>query len=134
MLTSMPVHRHRRLAPSLVLLLACALLWGQWLGQAHRVLHLPGDTHAAHAHEVQAHAAEAHEAGAAHDVLAHLLAPAEDAPDCRLYDQLGQGWALVLPLLTLPAVALPQVPGWVPRAQAPLTVCAFFAARAPPLR
>lgn len=119
----------RRLAPSLALLLACALLWGQWLGQAHRVLHLPGTTHAARAHQV-----EAHEAGAARDVLAHLLAPADDAPDCRLYDQFGQGWAAALLLPVLPAVFLSQGQAWVAQARAPSSACAPFAARAPPLR
>ena len=123
-----PVHLTRqRLAPSLVLLLACALLWGQWLGQAHRVLHLPADAQAGHAHE-----ARAHEAGAALDVLAHLLAPAEDAPDCRLYDQLGQGWATALPVPALPAAFSPRPQPWVVLSRHQPPAGAPFAARAPP--
>lgn len=115
----------RRLAPSLALLLACALLWGQWLGQVHRVLHLPG-MDAAHAQEV--------EAGAAHDVVAHLLAPADDAPDCRLYDQLGQGWGTAQSLPGLSAFALPLVAAWAARACHPSRTHSPFSARAPPLR
>ena len=115
----------RRLAPGLALLLACALLWGQWLGQMHRALHLPG----MHAHAT----AHAHAAEAAHDLLSHLLAPADDPVDCRLYDQLGQDWTTTLPLLALPAALLPQLQGWAPRTWALPAVCAPFAARAPPL-
>ncbi len=116
--------QHRPALRSLpgVVLLVLALLWAQLLGLAHGVLH----AHVAHnspAVWVQAQPAQ--------DLLAHLLAPASDESECRLYDQLGQGGPL-LPVLATPALALPLVPAWVVLQSLQQRPCAAFAARAPP--
>lgn len=115
-----PHHHPLRSLPG-VLLLALALLWAQALGLAHGVLH----AHAGHA------APAVVQAQPAQDVLAHLLAPAGDEHQCHLYDQLGQGGPL-LPLLAVPALALPLVPAWVVLQALQPHTCAAFAARAPP--
>ncbi len=118
--------RHPALSP--VLLLVVALLWAQLLGLAHRVLHSPQ----AGAVSVVAQAAQGYEAHAT-GLLAHLLAPAGDESDCRLYDQLGH--ADVLPALALLALALP-LPIFISQAVVAglfLPAPAPFEARAPPL-
>jgi hypothetical protein len=105
-----------------MVLLVLALLWAQLLGLAHGVLH---------AHVEHSSPAAWARAQPAQDLLAHLLAPASDESECRLYDQLGQGGP-VLPVLALPALALPLVPAWVVLQALQPRPCAAFAARAPP--
>lgn len=117
-----PQHQHTLRSLPGVMLLALALLWAQLLGLAHGVLH----AHVAH-HSPAVWA----QAQPAQDLLAHLLAPASDESECRLYDQLGQSGAL-LPALALPALALPLVPAWVVLQALQPRPCAAFAARAPP--
>jgi hypothetical protein len=102
-------------------LLVLALLWARLLGLAHGVLH----AHAGHA------PVAATQAQPAQDLLAHLLAPASDESECRLYDQLGQGGPL-LQSLAAPALALPLVPAWVVLQALQPRPCVAFAARAPP--
>lgn len=105
-----------------LLLLVLALLWGQLLGLAHGVRHAVPAAHDAVQATVQATGA---------GLLAHLLAPAGDEDECRLYDQLGHGG----PLPQLPAAApaaLPVLAAWVALPARPLPPCAAFAARAPP--
>ena len=107
-------------------LLVLALLWAQLLGLAHGVLHSHGgqvptaavSQEHAHAHEAQG-------------LLAHLLAPADDAGECRLYDQLGQGGPAALTSLSAPS-ALPLLPAWVVLQALQPRPCVAFAARAPP--
>lgn len=106
-----------------VLLLVLALLWAQLLGLAHGVLHAGPAAHAA-----QASASHPPAPG----LLAHLLAPAGDEGECRLYDQLGHGVPL-LSLPVLPAAALPVLPAWAVLLPLWPQPCAAFAARAPPL-
>lgn len=104
-------------------LLVLALLWAQLLGLAHGVLHA-GPA----AHEAVVHASSASATG----LLAHLLAPAGEDGDCRLYDQLGHG--APLPQLPAPAVAaLPVLVAWSLLSSLWPQPCAAFAARAPPL-
>jgi hypothetical protein len=111
-----------RLLPGTVLLVL-ALLWAQLLGLAHGVLH----AHAGHATEAVAQARP----GPAADLLAHLLAPASDESECRLYDQLGQGGPLPQTPVA-PALALPLVPAWVVLQALQPRPCVAFVARAPP--
>lgn len=106
-------------------LLVLALLWAQLLGLAHGVLHA-GPV----AHEAAVHAPAP--AASATGLLAHLLAPAGDEGECRLYDQLGHG-APLLSLPVLPAAALPVLPAWAVLLPLWPQPCAAFAARAPPL-
>ena len=117
-----PLHHYRLRSLPGVVLLVLALLWAQLLGLAHGILH----AHVEHSSP----AAWAH-AQPAQDLLAHLLAPASDESECRLYDQLGQGGPL-LPVLAVPALALPMVPAWVVLQALQPRPCAAFAARAPP--
>lgn len=121
---SVPAHAPHRHLPGTALLVL-ALLWAQLLGLAHGVLHaVPA---AAPAHDTALHA----QAAPAPGLLAHLLAPAGDEGECRLYDQLGHGAPLLQLSLALPSV-LPMLPAWavlLPRSVEP---CAAFAARAPP--
>ncbi len=115
--------RHPALSP--VLLLVVALLWAQLLGLAHRALHAPQ----AGVVPAVAHGHAAHAPG----LLAHLLAPAGDESDCRLYDQLGHADALpALPLLAL-ALPLPLFLSQAVLAGLCLPAPAPFEARAPPL-
>lgn len=102
-------------------LLVLALWWAQLLGLAHGVLH----AHAGHAPIAAA------QAQPAHDLLAHLLAPASDESECRLYDLLGQGGPLPPSALTS-ALALPLLPAWVVLQAPQPHACVTFAARAPP--
>jgi len=123
-----PLTTRRRPALSPALLLVVALLWAQLLGLAHRVLHSPQ----VGAVPVVAHVVQGHEAHAP-GLLAHLLAPAGDESDCRLYDQLGH--ADVLPAMPLLALALP-LPLFLSQAVATglfLPAPTPFEARAPPL-
>lgn len=120
--------RHPALSP--VLLLVVALLWAQLLGLAHRVLHSPqaGMLPAV----VQVAGSQGHAAHAP-GLLAHLLAPAGDESDCRLYDQLGHADALpAVPLLAL-ALPLPLFLSQAVLAGLCLPAPAPFEARAPPL-
>jgi hypothetical protein len=115
----------RRPVLSPVLLLVVALLWGQLLGLAHRVLHSP---RAGLPSAVVQVAGPHHAQG----LLAHLLAPADDTSDCRLYDQLGHADALpAVPWLALPPV-LPLFLAPACTARLLLPAPAPFAARAPP--
>lgn len=113
-------------------LLVLALLWAQVLGLAHGVLHF-------HAHSMPSLATGLpHEAGhdpehEGHGLLAHLLAPADDGGECRLYDQLGQEGGPPLQLLTVPSLSLPLIPAWVVLQSVRPRPCVAFAARAPPL-
>lgn len=115
-----PLHQHTLRSLPGVVLLVLALLWAQLLGLAHGVLH----AHVEHSVPVV-------QAQPAQDLLAHLLAPASDESECRLYDQLGQGGPL-LPVLAVPALALPLVPAWVVLQALQPRPCVAFAARAPP--
>jgi len=110
-----------------VLLLVAALLWAQLLGLAHGVLHAgsAGRDHLAPPAATQVSAAPA--AG----LLAHLLAPAGDEGQCRLYDQLGHGGPL-LQLPVLPAAVLPALQTQLVRLPQPSRPCAAFDARGPP--
>jgi hypothetical protein len=105
-------------------LLVLALLWAQLLGLAHGVLH----AHTGHAPQETAQHAHGQPA---QDLLSHLLAPASDESECRLYDQLGQGGPL-LQMPDAPALALPLVPAWVVLQALQPRPCVAFAARAPP--
>lgn len=116
-------HLFRRLPG--VGLLVLALLWAQLLGLAHGVLHV----HTAHASQETAQHAHGQPA---QDLLSHLLAPASDESECRLYDQLGQGGPL-LQMPDAPALAQPLVPAWVVLQALQPRPCVAFAARAPPV-
>lgn len=109
-------------------LLVLALVWAQLLGLAHGVLHVHG-VHASHAGVTPGHDDHAH---GAHGLLAHLLAPADEVGECRLYDQLGQGGPVAVSPLALPT-ALPLVPAWVVLQALQPRPCVAFAARAPPV-
>lgn len=124
-----PLTTRRYPALSPVLLLVVALLWAQLLGLAHRVLHSPQ----AGMSPAVVQGAGSHHTAHAPGLLAHLLAPAGDETDCRLYDQLGH--ADVLPALPLLALALP-LPLFLSQAVLAglcLPAPAPFEARAPPL-
>jgi len=118
----------RRPVLSPVLLLVVALLWGQLLGLAHRVLHSPR----AGLPSAVVQVAGAQHAAHAPGLLAHLQAPADDTSDCRLYDQLGHADAMpAVPWLALPPV-LPLFLAPACTARLLLPAPAPFAARAPP--
>lgn len=120
---SAPARAPFRHLPGTVLLVL-ALLWAQLLGLAHGVLHaVPAAPASVAALPAQAIPAPG--------LLAHLLAPAGDEGECRLYDQLGHGVPLLQLALTLPSV-LPVLPAWAVLLPRPLDPCAAFAARAPP--
>lgn len=108
-----------------------ALLVAQTLGLAHRVVHPGGavagveHTHAhTHGHE--------HESGHHPSLLAALFAGHDEAPDCRLYDQLSHADLLpalpvAVPALHPPALQLAcHAAGFVARRSA------LFDARGPP--
>lgn len=122
---SAPAHAPYRHLPGTVLLVL-ALLWAQLLGLAHGVLHAVPVTAAAQDPVLHAQAVPS-----APGLLAHLLAPAGDEGECRLYDQLGHGAPLLQLSLSLPSV-LPMLPAWAVLLPRPLQPCAAFAARAPP--
>lgn len=124
-----PIQTSSRRLPGVVLLVA-ALLWAQLLGLAHGVLHAGLAAQDVVSQRAAAPAAAAPPAG----LLAHLLAPAGDEGQCRLYDQLGHGGPLLqLPLL--PAAVLPVLQAWaVLLPQRPLTCPAFHARGPPPSR
>ena len=111
-----------------VLLLVAALWWAQLLGLAHGVLHAgtAGRDHLTPPAATQVSAAPAT------GLLAHLLAPAGDEGQCRLYDQLGHGGPL-LQLPVLPAAVLPVLQAWAVRLPQRPQPCAAFEARGPPL-
>lgn len=120
---SAPARAPFRHLPGTVLLVL-ALLWSQLLGLAHGVRHaVPATPGAAVAAQASATPAPG--------LLAHLLAPAGDDGECRLYDQLGHGAPLLQLSLVLPSV-LPLLPAWAVLLPRPLEPCAAFAARAPP--
>jgi hypothetical protein len=116
----------------LVLLFAAALLWAQMLGLAHAVLH--GPQAQAGVSQPEASALEAADKTPRAGLLGHLLghADTQGAPDCQLWDQLGQTAGLVeVPVLLLPAAPLFfQAPLPVPRIVQDLF--APYGARAPP--
>lgn len=126
-----PRLRFRHLPGAVLLVLA--LLWAQLLGLAHGVLH--GHGVPARVELSAQGAGQGHEAHEVHDthggLLAHLLAPADEGGECRLYDQLGQGAASAQALPVLPT-ALPLLPAWAALRALPPHPCAAFAARAPP--
>lgn len=101
-----------------------ALLAAQTLGLAHRVVH-PGVSAPVHSHD--------HAHDHAHESADGLFADHDDAPDCRLYDQLSHADSLpVLPL----AVAALLVPAFLLACREGETVArhvALFQARGPPL-
>ncbi len=113
---------HRSLPGTVLLVLA--LLWAQLLGLAHGVLHVHG------VHTPAVAAAQDHD-HAEHGLLAHLLAPADDAGECRLYDQLGHGGPVTPQPIAIPS-ALPLLPAWVVLQALQPRPCVAFAARAPP--
>ncbi len=107
-----------------VVVLVLALLWAQLLGLAHGVRHAGGfNSGQATTVAVQ----KAFGAGP----LAHLLAPAGDDGECRLYDQLAHG-APVLDLPVVLAALLPLAVAWPPLVGIHAPPCAAFVARAPP--
>jgi hypothetical protein len=136
--------------------LVLALLWSQMLGLVHSVRHVHGLAHApshGHAagdpHEVRAHGKEAPAEAGGHPirpvhapadvgadmgagVLGHLHAPADEAQDCRLYDQLGHAGPVSAPF-GLWVHALPRVPAWVVLQALQPRACVPFSARAPPV-
>lgn len=114
-----------RQLPGVVLLVA-ALLWAQLLGLAHGVLHA-----GVAARDYTSPVAMQVSAAAPAGLLAHLLAPAGDEGQCRLYDQLGHGGPL-LQLPVLPAAVLPLLQTQVVRLPQPSRPCAAFDARGPP--
>lgn len=114
---------YRRLPGTVLLVLA--LLWAQLLGLAHGVLHTGATGHDA------AVAVERH-VSASPGLLDHLLAPAGDEGECRLYDQLGHG-APLPQVPVLPVAMLPQLPAWAVLSTLRPQPCAAFSARAPPL-
>ncbi|MDP3700409.1 MAG: hypothetical protein Q8R72_05820 [Hylemonella sp.] len=116
--------RYRQLPGAVVLVLA--LLWAQLLGLAHGVMHAQGRQ--APVSAVTAHAAHAH---AEHGLLAHLLAPADETGECRLYDQLGLDGPVSPQHIAL-SLALPLLPAWVVLQALQPSPCVAFAARAPP--
>lgn len=140
--TQYPQHMRRRhwaLGP--VLLLACALLWAQALGLAHRVVHGPQLGGLAATSQTVSQTVTAggegaedkqREARAGQSLWAQLLAAHQSESDCRVFEQLGHADALpTLPLLALPALApLPPlvaaVVRWLPAPSLP------FQARGPP--
>ena len=107
-----------------VVLLVLALLWAQLLGLAHGVRHAGTPAYGV-AKVVSGPKAPAF------GPLAHLLAPAGDDGECRLYDQLGCAG----PLLQLPVLVAALPPLWqawavlLPQRVPPRL---GFAARAPP--
>lgn len=118
------------------LLLVLALLWAQMLGLAHGVRHV----HAPHVHAPHpvhqagdAHAVHASEHAAPQSLLEHLAAPEGEADDCRLYDQLGHGGPVAVPLIAALTQASPLTPAWVVLQALQPRPCVAFAARAPPL-
>lgn len=120
-------------ARALTLLFAAALLWAQMLGLAHAVLHGPQAQTVASGPDI--HAPELGErVSSGSGLLQHLLGHADrqDAPDCKLWDQLGQTTAL----LALPLLHLPQSPIFycVPASLTPHARDLFapYGARAPP--
>lgn len=117
------LHPFRRLPG--VGLLVLALLWAQLLGLAHGVLHAHVAPSAIASGQTHAHAEP-------QDLLGHMLAPASDESECRLYDQLGQG-APLLQVPVAPALAAPLVPAWVVLQALQPRPCVAFAARAPPI-
>lgn len=114
----------RPVAAGVLGLFVLALLWAQLLGLAHGVRHGLAVPAPAHAH---VHAAAAHAPG----LLAHLLAPASEEAECRLYDQLGH--AAPLPALAVFATAaLPVFRVWTALQCALPAPRLAYAARAPP--
>ncbi|WP_050797413.1 hypothetical protein [Hylemonella gracilis] len=114
------------------MLLVLALLWAQVLGLAHGVRHV---------HAPQAHVQHSPKAGDAHmdpahvepqSLLEHLAAPDGEVQDCRLYDQLGHGGPVAVPLIAALTHASPLTPAWVVLQALQPRPCVAFAARAPP--
>ncbi|MFO6418979.1 hypothetical protein ACLBKS_02110 [Hylemonella sp. W303a] len=138
--------RARVTHPWMALVLALALVWAQMLGLAHGVRHAHGPmahpvhgAHAAHAggahtpthwHVEPAHAAAEHHRP--QSLLEHLAAPEGAADDCRLYDQLGHGGPVAVPLIAALTQASPLTPAWVVLQALQPRPCVAFAARAPP--
>jgi hypothetical protein len=121
--------RHWALGP--VLLLACALLWAQALGLAHRIVHGP-QLGGLHALAQPAVAAPDATAVVADGFLAQLFAGHQADSDCRVFEQLSHADTLpVLPLLALPALA-PLPPLAVVAASLLIRLVLPFQARGPP--
>ena len=109
-----------------VVLLVVALLWAQLLGLAHGVLHA-----GVAAQAVGPRAGAQVSVASASGLLGHLLAPASDEGQCRLYDQLGHGGP-TLQLPVLPAAVLPVLQVWAVRLPLRAQPCTAFEARGPP--
>lgn len=124
-------HRHWALSP--VLVLACALLWAQALGLAHRIVHGPQLT-SLHAVSQPAGAYASGAGGVVADgFLAQLFAGHQGDSDCRVFEQLSHADALHgVPLLALPALA-PLPPVAVAAGGLFIRLVLPFQARGPPL-
>ena len=122
--------RHWALKP--VLLLACALLWAQALGLAHRIVHGPqlGSLHVLSQPVALASAAGG---GVSDGFLAQLFAGHKGDSDCRVFEQLSHADTLpVVPLLALPAL-VPLPPVVAAAASLFIRLILPFQARGPPL-
>ena len=110
-------------------MLACALLFAQALGLAHRVLHADAP---AHAHPESLRSAEDDSSHGVASGPSALFDHHEGAPDCRLFDQLASGDALPcvpqLAAFDAPPSRAMGLPSWP--AQAAITTA--FQARGPP--
>lgn len=123
--TRLPLSLTPRRLRLLAWVLVGALLWLQWLGQMHRVRHLPPLAQAQATSSVadaQPHAGW----------LAHVQAASGDPVECRLYDQLGVADLLWAVPAGLPALRVPQAMLWRAHAQPACAPARFFAARGPP--
>ena len=121
--------RHWALGP--VLLLACALLWAQALGLAHRMVHGP---QLSSLHALAPATAPASAAGGvvADGFLAQLFAGHQADSDCRVFEQLSHADTLpAVPLLALPALA-PLPPLAVVAESLFIRLVRPFQARGPP--
>lgn len=118
---------------TLVLALAMALWVASTLGFMHRVVHMPGSravaASAAAFHAVAPVAA----IGRARNGVAALFGPHDKEDDCRLYDQLAGGFALLsVPPLALP-IAMPMERFHFFLGEAIARWVALFDARGPPV-
>ena len=101
--TQRTLRRHWALGP--VLVLACALLWAQALGLAHRIVHGPQLGGLAAVSQTATAASEG-VARLEQGFWAQLLAGHQGESDCRVFEQLSHADALpALPLLALPVLA-----------------------------
>jgi len=112
----------------LLSVLAFALVLSQSLGQLHAIKH-GSLASAAHVMAAQQAAKSHHDGG----FLKQLFSSHGSSTDCRLYDQLGNGYALpAVALMPLPAM-LPLLPVAIFAGEALARWAALFDARGPPL-